>query len=87
MHLDQPRDKRSVKPTATLSFCSLFLCRISKEGLFLAVDLVLASVKVGFMGLHHLGLHGELVAEDAYQVNWDTLQCAIRNGPLRLRTP
>jgi hypothetical protein len=47
---------------------------VSNEGLLLAVDLVLASVEVGLVRLDALRLHDELVAKDAYDIDWDALQ-------------
>jgi hypothetical protein len=70
--LEKPGDKVSVEPTAVVAV-SLLLCLMSQESLFFTVDHVLSSVKVGFVGLHHLGLHEELVAKDTDQVNRDTL--------------
>jgi hypothetical protein len=46
---------------------------VCKESLLFAVDLVLPSVKVGFVGSHHLGLHEKLVSEDANQVDRNAL--------------
>jgi hypothetical protein len=66
MHLDQPGNKGSVEPTAALSLRSLLLCLVSQKDLFFTIDLVLAGIEVGFVGLHHLRLHSEFVAEDAY---------------------
>jgi len=73
--LEQPCHKGSVEPVATLlaSVCKLLLGLVCQESLLFAVDLVLASVKVGLVWLDALRLHEELVAEDAYEVDRDTL--------------
>jgi hypothetical protein len=47
---------------------------MSNEQFLLAVDLVLACVEVGFVGLDHLRLHEKLVAEDADQIDWNALR-------------
>jgi len=47
---------------------------MSEEFLLFAVDLGLATVEIGFVGLDHLGLHDELVTEDANQVDRNTLK-------------
>ena len=48
-----------------------------QEGLLLAVDLVLARVEVGLVGLDALGLHDELVAEDADEVDGNALEMML----------
>lgn len=70
--LEEPCNKMSVKP-ATSALGHLLLSLSSQERLFLAVDLVLASVEVGFVGLDHLGLHKELVAKNTDQVDGNAL--------------
>ena len=74
--LDEPCNKGPVEPAAVLlaSPCKLLLCLCSQESLLLAIDFVLARVEVGLVGLDTLGLHEELVAKDADQVNGNTLK-------------
>lgn len=50
---------------------------MSKERLLLAIDLVLARVEVGLVGLDALGLHEELVAEDADEVDGNALKTVL----------
>jgi hypothetical protein len=46
---------------------------MGQESLFFTVNLILSGVEVGFVGLDHLGLHDDFVAENARQVDGDTL--------------
>ena len=64
--LEQPGNEVPVEPAASIATGSLLLGGMSEERLLFAVDLVLAGVKVGLVGLDHLGLHDELVTENAY---------------------
>lgn len=74
--LEEPRNKGPIEPVAVLlsSVLECLLRLVSNEGLLLAVNLVLASVKVGLVRLDALRLHDELVAKDAYEVDWNALR-------------
>jgi hypothetical protein len=50
---------------------------VLEEDPLLLVNLSLASVKVRFMRLDTLGFLDEFVAENAYQVDWDTLKILL----------
>ena len=73
--LEEPCDENPVEPVSSLlaSVLELLLCLPGQESFLLAVDFVLASVEVGLVGFDALGLHEEFVAEDANEVDWDTL--------------
>lgn len=73
IRLYQPSDKSLVEPAALVTASCFNLGLVCKESLLFAVDLVLPSVKVGFVGSHHLGLHEKLVSEDANQVDRNAL--------------
>ena len=77
--LDEPCNKGSVEPAAVLLItpCEFLLSLRSQKCLFLAVDFVLASVKVSLVRLDALRLHEELVAEDADEVDGDTLRVLL----------
>jgi hypothetical protein len=46
---------------------------MGQESLLFTVNLVLSGVKVGLVGLDHLGLHDELVTENADEIDGNTL--------------
>lgn len=73
--LEQPSNKVPVEPASTIlaPLRESLLRLVGQERLLLTIDLVLARVEIGFVGLDALGLHEELVAEDADQVDRDTL--------------
>ena len=75
----QPGDKDSVEPAPAIlaSIFELLLCLVGQESLLFAVDLILARVEVGLVRLDSLGLHEELVTEDANEVDRDTLRIAL----------
>lgn len=82
--LEQPRDERLVEPAAFVFAIGLLLSLVGEEGFLLTVDNVLASVKVGLMGLDHLGLLGELVTENEREVNGNALQSRLVTTFLKL---
>jgi hypothetical protein len=47
---------------------------MSKESLLFTIDFGLASVKVGFVRLDHLGFHDEFVTENANQIDRNALK-------------
>lgn len=65
--LEQPRYKSSVEPAARVSFL-LGGRLVGEECCFFPVDLVLASVEVGILGVDTLGLVPELVSENQDKV-------------------
>jgi hypothetical protein len=74
--LEQPCNKCPVEPVAALlaSVFELLLRLVGHKCLLLAVDLVLAGVEVSLVRLDALGLHEELVAKNADEVNRNTLR-------------
>lgn len=74
-NLEEPCDKGPVEPVAALlaSVQTPLLRLVRQESLLLAINLVLACVEVGLVRLDTLGLHDELVSEDADQVDRNTL--------------
>jgi hypothetical protein len=71
--LEQPCNESLVEPSLPVA-TGLLLGLGGQEDLFFAVNLVLSSVEVGLMRFDHLGLHDELVAKDAGQVDRNTLE-------------
>ncbi len=84
-YLEQPRNKSAIKPIALLSI-GLLLRLMSKESLFLTINLVLATVKVCLMRLDHLRLLKELVAEDQDQVDRNALHDVLVSTLRRTET-
>lgn len=76
---EQPSDEGPVEPVAVLlaSVREILLRLVGQESLLLAVDLVLAGVEVSFVWLDAFGLHDELVAEDANEVDGNTLRIML----------
>lgn len=87
MRLQEPRNKRLVEPAAAFLASILLLLHrgVSEEGLLFTINLVLAGVEVSSMRLHHLGLHEELVTEDAEKVDGDTLNSIVSKVPVSNR--
>ena len=74
IHLDEPSEERLVEPATILAITLRLLHGLmGDKGCFFGVDFALAGVEVGLVGLHHFRLHEEFVAEDAGEVDGDTL--------------
>jgi hypothetical protein len=70
--LEQPRNKPLVEYALGVAVC-LLLGFMGQESLLFTVNLILSGVEIGFVGFDHLGLHNEFVAENADQIDGDTL--------------
>jgi hypothetical protein len=70
--LQQPRNPSLVEHALGVATC-LLLGFVGQESLLFTVNLVLSGVEIGFVGLDHLGLHDEFVAENADQIDGNTL--------------